>query len=194
MKSKEENEKKKKDWEESYDEKAEKLGLSDEAKMSEEEKEQVMDLGNNRYLVSSSPIDEDRVRKKLEEKDEDEEEEAETEASDEGGRKRSSSTEFGSAKSKKELDSETLEKIADIVKSKLDSKSDASDREVKEDIKETDIVKSPESNPLEDPLNLVKLLSTYKVSLDSPVRDLIKRIKARGEDHLLEEIEKLKGD
>ena len=137
MKSDEENEK---DPIEKEVEKAEKLGLSDEAKLSPEEKKQMKKLDENRFLISTEP----------------------TEKKEDQNTSRS-----------------TQRKVITPGKEKEESEAE----------KEKEIKK--ENNPLKKPRNLVKLLSTYNVSLNSPVKTLIKRIKKKGKEHLEKELKDL---
>ncbi len=92
-----------------------------------------------------------------------------------------------------EADEEKAEEIAELVMSKLEGKDLPHKKsEGKSKVQDENDV-GVKSNPLKDPLNLVKLLSTYHVSLDSSVKDLIKCIKEKGEEHIVEEIDKMEG-
>lgn len=171
------------DSEDSYRKEENQVGLSEEARLSEEEKENVKDLGNNRYLISTSSVNEENVQEELEKEEEEESKE---------GLKKGISKEISERSEVEEKDEEKVEEIADLVMSKLEDKELTQEKPEGEDKIQDDEV-DIESNTLEDPLNLVKLLSTYNVSLDSSVEDLIKRIKEKGEEHIVEEIEKMEG-
>lgn len=180
------------EWEENYEKKANKLGLSKEAKLDEEEKKQVKSLGDNRYLVSSEPI-EDRD---IEPKDTDEIEEKTSEPEkQEKNLKEEITDKLENGNQSSDI---SPEEIAGAIMSKLEEKSTSS-KSTKKSFIETKETNKPQiqnqeksrKNPIEKPRNLVRLLSTYKVSLDSSVRKLVKKIRKEGKEHLKKELEKL---
>ncbi len=190
-----EKEKKFEEWKESYDEKAKKLGLSDEAKLSKDQKKCIKKLGDNRFLISDSPIKENEKAPQEEFEPETTEDRAE-----EKSLKKEISDKISEERRKDESVEDSAEKIAEAIISKLGEKGDrlkskrAEEKPPEEKFVEPDLEaeENKNDNPMSEPQNLVKLLSTYRVSLDSPVRKLIKSIKLKGKEHLEEELDKIK--
>ncbi len=187
------------DWEDARKEKEKKLGLSDEAKLSEEEKKQVKKLGDNRFLVSSSPIEDEDVEKGVEELEKMEKEENTEKDSKPDKKEKGLKEEISEKLGKKEKTPSEIDpnEIAEAIVSKLGEKSTTesvdkkSEQLEKAEKNRTNKPKTEKKNPLKEPENLVKLLSTYKVSLDSPVRKLVKKIKKEGKEHLQKQIREM---
>ena len=174
-----------KDSEKFYRKESNEVGLSEEARLSEEERENIRSLGNNRYLISASSVNEEKVQEELGKEGKEESRKELKEGISDG---------ISGDSGIEEADEEKAEEIAELVMSKLEGKDLPHKNSKGEDkVQEVDNKHDVKSNPLKDPLNLVKLLSTYHVSLDSSVKDLIKNIKDRGEDHIVEEIDKMEG-
>jgi len=173
------------DSEKAYRKETDEVGLSEEARLSEEEKENIRALGNNRYLISASSVNEEKVQEEIG-KEEKEESRKELKEGISDGISGDSGVE--------EADEEKAEEIAELVMSKLEGedlphKTSEEEDEVRNMSNKQDV----RNNPLRNPLNLVKLLSTYRVSLDSSVKDLIKNIKEKGEEHIVKEVNKMEG-
>jgi hypothetical protein len=141
------------------DDRAEKLGLSKEARLTEDQKKKIKKLNDNRFLISTSPIEEEQV----------EEEEKESEVKERTEEK---------IEDKLEDITEDSDKLAETIAEKIKEQA-GSEKE------------KPVKRTFSNPRDLVKLLSSYKVPLDSTVRTLIKRIKKKGKTHLRREIDKL---
>lgn len=149
--------------EENPDDISEDLSLSEEARLTPQQEEQIEELGDNRFLISTSE----------ETKEESDEEEKERRNSETKG---NSWTDVVDDRQDLEL---FAEKTAKLILEKL--KGPGSLREKGE----TDL------SSLSDPQKLVKLLSSYNVSPSSSIEDLIREIKRRGREHLEKELKKI---
>lgn len=140
-----------------------------------EEEAYIKELEENRYLISSDPIEEEGERV-----GEAENKAEKADKSDDDAQDLKSSAEEVLEDSL--LSKDLAEKVVDILSERMNEENKISSE------KEIDVSSDFGS------LDLVRLLSSYKVSLDSSVRELVSNIKKRGDSYLREELRRILSD
>ena len=184
------------DWKKEHEKKAKKLGLSEEARLDDDQKDNIKSLGDNRFLVSTSSVEDEEIPDEMKSDDRKKEPEKKRERSD---LKQEMSEQISKEREKGRGGVDSAEKIAEAVLSKLEERRmntqetgrrEEPTPEPRENRK--DVVRGEKKeNPIREPQKLVKLLSTYRISLDAPIRKLVKEIKRKGKEHLVKELEKI---